>query len=416
MGNLWEKAKLGRICSRISRGSSVKITEEICKESVVPFVRSHNIGDGIFIYEGLSFIEYSAAERIKSVKLEKGDILINMRLSSSLRFTLVPEDIIGGMVNQHVSVIRVKKNIIDPIFLKYFLMWDKTQNLLISMVMKGSVRTTLTKKAIENLEIYIPPMDQQKKIAFILSSLDNKIKLNNQMNKVINEMANAIFQYCFVDFIPFSQDEFRKSELGNIPGCWRIEKMKDIVPVTDGTHESPKKEEAGYKLITSRNIKNNSIEFKNVNFISKEDFKRINIRSRVEKLDILITMIGSIGNTLLVQDECIDYTIKNVGLIKTSSNKEMAEFIFMYLSSDRMKNYIKTRITGNSQKYISLTELRNIPVIVPPGNVIIKFNRLISKLYKKMAQNNFINSNLTNIRDISLSKLVSGKILLEDIT
>ncbi|CAB1253648.1 restriction endonuclease subunit S [Clostridium sp. HV4-5-A1G] len=416
MGNLWEKAKLGRICSRISRGSSIKITEGIYRESAVPFVRSHNIGDGIFIYDGLLFIEDSAAERIKSVKLERGDILINMRLNSSLRFTLVPEDIIGGRVNQHVSVIRVKKNIVDPVFLKYFLMWNKTQNLLISMAMEGSVRTTLTKKAIENLEIYIPPMNQQKKIAFILSSLDHKIKLNNEMNKVINEMANTIFQYLFVDFIPFSQNEFRKSELGNIPKGWRIEKMKDMVPVTDGTHESPKKEKAGYKLITSRNIKNNSIELRNVNFISKEDFKRINRRSKVERLDILITMIGSIGNTFLVQDECIDYAIKNIGLIKTSSNKEMAEFIFMYLSSTKMKNYIGTRITGNSQKYISLTELRNIPVIIPPDDVIIKFNRLISKLYKKMAQNNFMNSNLIDIRDISISKLVSGKILLEDIT
>ena len=411
MGNLWEKAKLGRICSKISRGSSVKITGEICKESVVPFVRSHNIGDGIFIYDGLSFIEYSVSERIKSVRLQEGDILINMRLSSSLRFTMVPEDIIGGIVNQHVSVIRVKKHIIDPVFLKYFLMWDKTQNSLISMAMKGSARTTLTKKVIENLEVYIPPMNQQKKIAFILSSLDHKIKLNNEMNEVINEMANTIFQYLFVDFIPFSGDEFRKSELGNIPDGWGIEKMKDIVPVTDGTHESPKKEKTGYKLITSRNIKNNSIEFKNINFISKEDFKRINRRSKVEKFDILITMIGSIGNTLLVQDECIDYAIKNVGLIKTSLNKEMAEFIFMHLSSDRMKNYIKTKIKGNNQKYISLRELRNIPVIIPPDNVIMKFNKLISKLYKKMAQNNFSNSNLINIRNESLPKLVSGKVL-----
>lgn len=379
----WKKAKLASVCSKISRGSTAIGNGEGYVESGVPFVKSQNIGNNRFNYKGLAFIEYNLAEKMKGVKLEKGDILINMKLNSSLRFTLVPEDIIGGRVNQHVSVIRVKKYIIHPVFLKYFLMWDKTQNTLFSMTMEGENSTSLTKKIIENLEIYIPPMAQQKRIIFILSSLDDKIKLNDEMNKVMNEMADTIFKYWFMDFGPFSRGEFRKSELGIIPSGWKVEKMEDIVHVTDGTHESPKKKETGYKLITSRNIKNNNIQLKNVNFISKDDFEKINKRSRVEKFDTLITMIGTIGNTLFVQDECIDYAIKNIGLIKTSSSEKMAEFIFMYLSSDKMKDYMKTRITGNNQKYISLTELRNIPVIIPPDNVILGFNKLISKLYKK---------------------------------
>ncbi|MCI1944557.1 restriction endonuclease subunit S [Clostridium luticellarii] len=415
MQNSWRKVKLGSICFKVSRGGAVKDTGKIYGKSGVPFVRSRNIGRDVFNYEELVFIEYNAAERMKTVKLEEGDILINMRANSNLRFTLVPEDIVGGRVNQHVSVIRVRKNIMNPLFLKYFLMWDETQNKLLSMIRKKSTANLITKGIIENLKVYLPPMGQQEKIISMLCPLDSRIKINHDMNKIMSEIAYTIFQYWFVDFGPFKKEEFEETEFGSIPRGWKVEKMKDIVHVTDGTHESPKRKEKGYKLITSRNIKNNGIQFKNVKLISREDFREINRRSRVEKFDILITMIGTIGNTLLVQDKYIDYAIKNIGLIKTSAAEEMSAFIFLYLSSDKMKNYIRARVMGKSQKYISLGELRNIPVIIPPDNVIMKFNKLVLKLYEKMAENNSMCSDLVNIRNIYLSELISGKMLLEDI-
>ncbi|MFL0198883.1 restriction endonuclease subunit S, partial [Clostridium sp. WILCCON 0269] len=306
-----------------------------------------------------------------------------------------------------------KHNIIDPVFLKYYLMWEKTQDLLVSMVGEGITRITLSKKMIEDLEINIPPLEEQKKIASIISSLDYKIQLNDEVNKTLEQIAHAIFESWFVDFEPFKDKGFEKSQLGIIPKGWKVEKMACVVPVTDGTHDSPKKRESGYRLLTSKHIKNNKVQFKEANFISEEDFIKINKRSKVEKFDVLITMIGTIGNTLLVQDECINYAIKNIGLIKTSLNRGMAEFIFMYLSSDRIKNYIKTKVTGNGQPYISLGNLKDVPVVVPSANVIDNFQKIVSKLYKKIEKNNTMNENLTSIRDKILSKLMLGEVIVK---
>ena len=76
-------------------------------------------------------------------------------------------------------------------------------------------------------------------------------------------------------------------------------------------------------------------------------------------------MIGTVGNLIIVNKENVDFAIKNIGLIKTSENEEIFEFVYLYLKSKEMKNYIESRLAGSTQQYISLNELRNIPIILP---------------------------------------------------
>ncbi|MFL0197656.1 restriction endonuclease subunit S, partial [Clostridium sp. WILCCON 0269] len=132
MENSRKKVRLGDVCSQISRGITPKDGKKIYKESGIPFVRSQNVCHNMFDYNGLVFIEADTAEKMKTIELEQGDLLINTNVNSTLRCTLVPEDIVGGRVNQHVCIMRPKHNIIDPVFLKYYLMWEKTQDLLVS--------------------------------------------------------------------------------------------------------------------------------------------------------------------------------------------------------------------------------------------------------------------------------------------
>lgn len=137
-------------------------------------------------------------------------------------------------------------------------------------------------------------------------------------------------------------------------------KLGDICDVRDSTHDSPKQTLNGKYLITSKNIKNGTIDYAGSYFISNEDFDKINLRSKVEINDILFTMIGTIGEIGLVKNEP-DYAIKNVGLIKTN-NELLSRFLKHYLKSKQVKKYIDNNKSQGSQSFLALGKLRNIPI------------------------------------------------------
>lgn len=136
--------------------------------------------------------------------------------------------------------------------------------------------------------------------------------------------------------------------------------LKDITDVRDGTHDTPKKVPSGVKLITSRQLKNDQI-LPTDYFISQDDAVKVDQRSKVDKWDILITMIGTVGDLHLVREDP-DFVIKNIGLVKTGGNELLAKYLFYYLKSSKGQSAIKARMSGTSQQFISLSSLRALSV------------------------------------------------------
>ena len=138
--------------------------------------------------------------------------------------------------------------------------------------------------------------------------------------------------------------------------------MGDVADVRDGTHDSPKFYNDGFPLVTSKNLKDGSIDFSDCSFISKQDFDEINKRSKVDSGDILFGMIGTIGNPAIV--EHTGFAIKNVALIKEGiivNNR----FIYHLLSSKVFDNYIARENAGGTQKFIALNQIRNFIFLAP---------------------------------------------------
>lgn len=134
--------------------------------------------------------------------------------------------------------------------------------------------------------------------------------------------------------------------------------------VRDGTHDSPKFLEEGHPLITSKNIKEGRIDMRSVNFVSSIDYEEINKRSKVDQWDVLISMIGTVGEVCLVEDEDPSFAIKNIGLFKCKNELD-GRWLYSWLRSPKAISYIRERLRGTSQQYISLGELRNLPVFQP---------------------------------------------------
>lgn len=171
---------------------------------------------------------------------------------------------------------------------------------------------------------------------------------------------------------------FRKEDL---PSKWEIKKLSEICDVRDGTHDSPKYKNEGYPLITSKNVTNGFIDFSEVNLISKEDYDKVNKRSYVDDGDVLMPMIGTIGNPVIVKKER-DFAIKNVALIKFTASDVSNKYIKLFLESIHFKHYIKRINRGGTQKFISLKDIRNFPVILPPLKTQNKIVEIMEKAEK----------------------------------
>ena len=147
---------------------------------------------------------------------------------------------------------------------------------------------------------------------------------------------------------------------------WEMVEMGDVCDVRDGTHESPKYEQSGYPLITSKNIKDGVIDFTNVNFLSEKDYTSINNRSKVDRGDIIMPMIGTIGNPIVVEIEP-NFAIKNVALIKFYKNSKVLNyFTCLILSSKYFDNFLDNTKRGGTQKFISLKDIRGFKIPLPP--------------------------------------------------
>jgi len=171
---------------------------------------------------------------------------------------------------------------------------------------------------------------------------------------------------------------FRNEDL---PQGWEIKKLSELCDVRDGTHDSPKYKSEGYPLITSKNVTNGFIDFSEVNLISKEDYDKVNKRSYVDDGDILMPMIGTIGNPIIVKKER-EFAIKNVALIKFTETDVSNKYIKLFLESINFKHYIKRINRGGTQKFISLRDIRNCPIVLSPLETQKKIVEILEKAEK----------------------------------
>ena len=165
-----------------------------------------------------------------------------------------------------------------------------------------------------------------------------------------------------------------------IPDSWSWLRLGDAFDVRDGTHDSPKYQESGYPLVTSKNIYSRKLDLTNVKYISEEDHLKISERSKVDKGDILFAMIGSIGNAVIIDIEP-EFSVKNVGLFKYYDiDLSCPEYLLYYLQL--AENWFKEESSGAVQSFVSLGKLRSYPYPLAP---LEEQKRIVAKVDELMA-------------------------------
>ncbi|HEM6345195.1 restriction endonuclease subunit S [Streptococcus suis] len=229
-----EVISLRSITSKIGSGATPKGGNTVYENSGIAFIRSQNVLDMSFSNQNLAYITNEQANKLNNVIVENNDILLNITGDSIARCTIVPDELLPARVNQHVSIIRC----ISPDYANYvcyYLQFLKPYLLQICKV--GGTRNALTKEAIENLPIVI--QKEYKKIGKLLSTIDQKIALNNQINEELEAMAKTLYDYWFVQFdFPDENGKPYKSSGGKmvyndqlkreIPEGWGVKQLGEV--------------------------------------------------------------------------------------------------------------------------------------------------------------------------------------------
>ncbi len=330
----WQVSKIKDVCQLIN-GRGFKPFE--WKKNGLPIIRIQNLN-------GSEDFNYYEGQYDSKIEVENGQLLFAWSGSRGTSFGPHVWQGTKALLNYHTWKILINEEKIDKSYFKYAL---KNLTKYIEDNAHGASALVHTQKwEMEGFSFPYPlSISEQTAIATALSDTDSLISsLEGLIAKKRNIKQGAM------------------QELLKPKGGWEVKKLGEVCDVRDGTHDSPKYVNDGVYFITSKNIINSKLDYTDVSLISKEDANQINQRSKVDNGDIIMSMIGTIGNAVLV-DFNPDFCIKNVALLKPK--KVYNYFLIQLINSNLFQTYLESKLDGGIQKFISLGVLRELEISFP---------------------------------------------------
>ena len=290
---------------------------------------------------------------------------------------------------------KIDKSKVFPKYLFYQLTLIDYENLNV-----GSAVPSLTVPVINEIEIQLPPLPEQKAIASVLSSLDDKIDLLHQQNQTLEALAETLFRQWFI--------EKAKED-------WPIYKFKDIVKhVKPGTNFQPKRVNNGIPFLNVKNLNNGFIDLQNNTFITQEEYERVHKNWKPEVGDVLISRIGTLGLVATILERDLPIAV-HYNMINLKPKLIGTEFLYFFLKSNHFQEEYFSRARQSVQEYLAIEDVEEIEVKLPLEfeSFTLKEQQFI-EFYNKI-KNNFIQiQTLTQLRDTLLPKLMSGAVSLSN--
>ncbi|MCT7743806.1 restriction endonuclease subunit S [Lactobacillus iners] len=270
----------------------------------------------------------------------------------------------------------------------------------------GTSQPLLTQNILNNIEVEIPELAIQKKISSILELLDEKIKLNNEINKNLEEQAQAIFKSWFVDFEPFGG--IQPSEMQFIP---LQELCKVVTKGTTPTTLGKSFTSTGINFIKAESIlDNHSIDSSKFAFIDEETNALLK-RSVIKANDIVFTIAGTLGRFAMVDNSVLPAnTNQAVAIIRPDETKVTPAYLYSFFIGNWHNEYYSKRIQQAVQANLSLTTIKSLPIAVLKNTTMNNYDKLVSPLFALMKSNEEENRRLSKLRDTLLPRLMSGEL------
>lgn len=401
----WNYVRLGDVCSKIGSGATPKGGATVYIDSGISLIRSQNVYNLEFSYDGLAHITEDAAEKLNGVTVLKNDILLNITGDSVARTCIVPDSVLPARVNQHVAIVRPNQKEVNPLFLNYYLASPYMQSFMLGLAVgKGASRNAMTKDMIANFEVPCPPIDIQESIVSILSAYDNLIENNQKQIKLLEEAARRLYKEWFVNFrFPGYEDT---PIVDGVPEGWEEAPIDSRISLLSGyAFKSAQFDSSGeYKIVTIKNVKDGEFDGINTNRI-------VSIPGKTPKHcvltdgDILLSLTGNVGRTCIVNGN--NYLL-NQRVAKLQS--DIPAFTYCLFRSSDMFDAMNNLANGTAQQNLSPIRTGKISILFPADNLLEEFERIVGSMISKMLSLIKQCDLLIQARDRLLPKLISGEI------
>ena len=375
----WEQRRLGDLL-KVSKERNNK--NEYTKEQVLSVSREVGTVNQIE-YQGRSF----AGADISGYKVvHLGQMIYTKSPLKDAPYGIFQNVTVEGIVSPLYAVY----NSTDKALASFIGLQLKDDNLathyLSPLVSKGAKNTiNVTDEGALGGIVFHPSIAEQQEIIDFFTALDHLITLHQRECDLIVKTKKSYLQKMF----PKNGEDKPEIRFAGFTDAWEECRLGEVKDVRDGTHDSPKYQNKGFPLITSKNIKESGLDMSNVSLISFEDFNAINQRSKVDIGDIIFGMIGTIGNPIILERD--DFAIKNVALLKNGGSIDN-RFLLQLLKSPVFELYMKKENAGGTQKFLGLSQIRNLNFFVPElseqqriGEFFSQLDNLLT-LYKRKVE------------------------------
>lgn len=401
----WKTYRLGEIVT-IKGGKRLPKGVNLIKiRNSHPYIRIRDIGKTktIELDSTFEYVDDDTQKTIARYIVQEGDILISIVGTIGL----------VGIVGKSLDSANLTENCVkltnlrgvERDFLFYFLKSEYGQNETNKGIV-GAVQAKLPIKNIENIKIPLPSLEEQRRIAGILGSLDDKIELNRRINANLEAQAQALFRSWFVDFEPFRDGPFVDSELGKIPQGWKVAELGDVTK-QQTEKVGPQKTVKVLSPITTGELVL-SEEYFTKQVFSESITKYIIVKPNQFAYNPARINIGSIGRNTFEFDGCVSPVY-----VVFECEKGYHYFFDFFRKTDAFKQEVISRAIGGVRQTLGYKDFALIKVIYPPQNVVLEFNTIYTNLLNLQNHNNIEVKNLSALRDTLLPKLMAGEIAIE---
>ncbi|EEZ4360253.1 TPA: restriction endonuclease subunit S [Escherichia coli] len=446
MGSKWVHAKLG---DYIDSNLGKMLDQNKNKGDFHPYLGNSNVRWGYFDLENLSLMKFEEHESDR-YGIRKGDLII-CEGGEPGRCAIWEDDVPNMKIQKALHRVRPLPGLTSEYLYYWFLYFGRTGQL--DAYFTGTTIKHLTGKALSELPIEIPPIDEQKHISMVLGSLDTKIKANRKINKTLEQMSQTLFKSWFVDFDPVIDNaldaanpipealqsraelrqkvrnstdfkplpaeirslfpsEFEETELGWVPKGWESETFDSFCDLIQSGGTPSRKETSFWDGGTIKWLSSGEVKGKIV-LDTKEkitDIGLLNSSSKLwEKYTTVVAMYGATAGEVCIIGDKMAANQACCGLY----SKTFPFFVYNFVCNKA--NELASKATGSAQQNLNKLIISTTKFICPSNDIITIFEDNVTPLFMKWFSNSSENNTLTALRDTLLPKLISGELSVEDL-
>ena len=390
----------------------------------VPVIRGQNLG-ARWVTGDFVFVTPEKADSLEANLARPGDVVLTQRGTLG-QVSIVPSGLPRCLVSQSQMKVTVDREVADPQFLYYVLRSAEQQ----AYVRQNAIQTGVPHTnlgILRSTPVPVPPLIDQRTIAHILGTLDDKIELNRRMNATLEAMARALFRSWFVDFDPVRAkmegrdtglpqeiadlfpDRLVESELGEIPTGWSIRTLGDLCRKPQyGYTASARSEPIGPRFLRITDINKESwVSWSRVPYCeaTEDEFTKY----RLAQGDLLIARMADPGHGILVEEDVKAVFASYLIRFRPVEDRN-ARLLQYWLKSDAYWQLVRGQAAGTTRVSLNARVLSLFPLVVPPDGVANAFRTVVGALRERLVQSAAEMQLLVELRDTLLPRLVSGEL------